>query len=242
MLARGTGGKECPGCGFFIQKAEGCHIMQCGGFGAHKDMETCMRNGGCGHEFDWNSMQPLRFGKPGEPANERQVRFKRGWSNTPVISRTVLAPGSVVALHCKQHNRWLRMTGDAVRGSPPKGFNELPNAWVDERYIIAGCSNSQIAIWSPMHERFVRSDGTELNSKGGVKGVDKLPWHWKQERFTAVDVGHGELGLHSESSGSFVVMEADGRVHPGGPKVAWDKLNEAQKADGMLRFRPHVIA
>ena len=49
-------------------------IMQCGGFGAHKPMEQCMRNGGCGHEFDWNNLKPLRFGKPGEPANDRQVR------------------------------------------------------------------------------------------------------------------------------------------------------------------------
>ena len=58
----------------------------------------------------------------------------------------------------------------------------------------------------------------EVNAKGGVKGVDQLPWHWRKERFTAVDVGGGELGLYSEASGSFVVMEANGRVHAGGPK------------------------
>jgi len=236
-------GKECPACGSFIQKAEGCHIMQCGGFGAHKDMKTCLRAGGCGHEFDWNSMRPLRFGKPGAPANERQVRFRSqyGWGDS-LVSRTMLAPGSVVALHCKAHKRFLRLTNDSVLGSPPKAFNELPGTWMDDRFIVVGLSSSSIALWSPMHERFVRVDGNEVNAKGGVKGVDKLPWHWTKERFTAVDVGDGELGLHSEAGGCFLVMEANGRVHAGGPKVAWNKLQPAQKADVRLRFRPKVIA
>jgi hypothetical protein len=93
-----------------------------------------------------------------------------------------------------------------------------------------------------MHERFVRADGNEVNAKGGVKGCDQLPWHWKKERFTAVDLGNGELGLHSESTGTFVVMEPDGRVHTGGPRAAWDELKPEQKADVRLRFRPLMIA
>ena len=234
-------GKECPACGSFIQKAEGCHIMQCGGMGAHKDMNTCLRAGGCGHEFDWNTMAPMRFGKPGEPANDRQVRFRRHGQNYNV-SRTMLGPGAVVALHCKAHNRYLRLTNDAVLGSPAKAFNKLPATWMDDRFIVVGCAFSTVALWSPMHERFVRANGQAVDAKGGVKGVDKLPWHWRKERFTAVDVGGGELALHSEESGSFVAMEADGRVHAGGPRAAWDKLTDAQKADARIRFRPLVIA
>ena len=143
---------------------------------------------------------------------------------------------------CHPHKRFLRLTNDSVLGSPPKAFNELPGTWMDDRFIVVGLSSSSIALWSPMHERFVRVDGNEVNAKGGVKGVDKLPWHWTKERFTAVDVGDGELGLHSEAGGCFLVMEANGRVHAGGPKVAWNKLQPAQKADVRLRFRPKVIA
>lgn len=237
-------GKECPACGRFIEKAAGCHVMQCGGNGAHKDLNTCLRAGGCGHEFDWNTLKPMRLGKPGEPANERQVRFKGSFDWLGFrVSRTMLAPGSVVALHCKLQNRFICMrNNEAVLGSAPKAFNKLPRSWMDERFIVVGLSDSCIALWSPSHERFVRTDQGQVDAKGGIKQVDQLPWHWKKERFTAVDVGDGELGLHSENSGSFLVMEADGRMHAGGPKVQWDRLEPAQKADGRLRFRPSVIA
>ena len=30
---------------------------------------------GCGHEFDWNTLNPLRNGKPGSPANAKQIKF-----------------------------------------------------------------------------------------------------------------------------------------------------------------------
>ena len=90
--------------------------------------------------------------------------------------------------------------------------------------------------------KLLETDGQAIDAKGGVKGVDKLPWHWRKERFTAVDVGGGELALHSEESGSFVAMEANGRVHAGGPRAAWDALTDAQKKDGRIRFRPLVIA
>ena len=40
------------------------------------DMETVLRRGtGCGHEFDWNTMKPLRNGRPGQPANDKQILF-----------------------------------------------------------------------------------------------------------------------------------------------------------------------
>jgi hypothetical protein len=55
-------------------------------------------------------------------------------------------------------------------------------------------------------------------------------------------VGDGELGLHSETSNSFLVMEADGRLHAGGPTARWDQLQPEERADPRLRFRPLVIA
>ena len=38
-------------------------------------MEKALRNGGCGHCFDFNTLEPKENGKPGAPANDRQVKF-----------------------------------------------------------------------------------------------------------------------------------------------------------------------
>ena len=45
---------------------------------AHGSLESALRNGGCGHEFEWSTLAPRRNGKPGSPFNERQVLFKKG--------------------------------------------------------------------------------------------------------------------------------------------------------------------
>ena len=67
-------GKKCPGCGMFIIKNSGCHIMNCGA-NAHASMEQGLAGGGCGAEFNWINLKPLRHGKPGHPANDRQVLY-----------------------------------------------------------------------------------------------------------------------------------------------------------------------
>ena len=70
-------GKKCPACSMFIEKNEGCSSMMCG-TRAHGRVEDALRNGGCAHEFDWNSMRPLKNGQPGQPFNDRQVNFRAG--------------------------------------------------------------------------------------------------------------------------------------------------------------------
>ena len=70
-------GKRCPACGMFIEKNAGCSHMMCGTRWGGR-VEDALRNGGCAHEFDWNTRAPLKNGKPGEPFNERQVLFRPG--------------------------------------------------------------------------------------------------------------------------------------------------------------------
>merc|ERR1712188_55307 len=67
-------GKKCPACGMFIEKNAGCHVMNCGTH-AHGSMEQGLAGGGCGAEFDWNTMKALKHGSPGNPANERQILY-----------------------------------------------------------------------------------------------------------------------------------------------------------------------
>ena len=59
----------------FIEKNEGCSHMMCGTRSGGR-VEDALRNGGCAHEFDWNTMAPRKYGRPGAPYNERQVLFR----------------------------------------------------------------------------------------------------------------------------------------------------------------------
>ena len=70
--------KRCPGCGIIIEKIGvgdaiicGCEPRSKGG-----DEQKALKNGGCGHEFNFKTLAAISNGKPGDPANERQVRFK----------------------------------------------------------------------------------------------------------------------------------------------------------------------
>ena len=62
-----------------IERAGGNELMMCGceARPAGGTLEKAWRNGGCGHEWDWNTGAPRGVGKPGEPANERQINFTR---------------------------------------------------------------------------------------------------------------------------------------------------------------------
>ena len=75
--------KRCPGCGNFVQKTEGCHIMMCG-TNAHGKVSDALRNGGCACVFNWNTLKPCHDGhgytgadgkwhKGAGPVTDRQV-------------------------------------------------------------------------------------------------------------------------------------------------------------------------
>eukprot|EP01043_Picozoa_sp_COSAG02_P019532 COSAG02_NODE_945_length_15722_cov_74.792357_2_plen_1852_part_00 len=54
-------GKKCPKCKSFVQRTEGCHVMMCG-TNAHGKVADALRNGGCAHIFDWNTLLALNDG------------------------------------------------------------------------------------------------------------------------------------------------------------------------------------
>ena len=49
----------------------GCEAKVAGG-----TYEKALQGGGCGHEFNFKTKEPLGQGKFGAPANDRQVHFK----------------------------------------------------------------------------------------------------------------------------------------------------------------------
>jgi len=52
-------GKKCPKCGNFIQKDGGCEFMFCG-TKAHGRLLDALNNGGCGHQFNWRTLKPVK--------------------------------------------------------------------------------------------------------------------------------------------------------------------------------------
>lgn len=71
--------KQCPACGMLIEKISGDHQVMCGceARPAGGTYQKALAGGGCGHEFNFETLAPLGTGKPGEPANERQRFFRR---------------------------------------------------------------------------------------------------------------------------------------------------------------------
>merc|ERR1711972_375395 len=71
--------KQCPACGILIEKIDGNEEVMCGceAKPAGGTYEKALRGGGCGHMFNFDTLAPMGVGRPGELANERQVRFVR---------------------------------------------------------------------------------------------------------------------------------------------------------------------
>lgn len=84
--------KQCPACGTYIEKIDGDDSMLCGceAKAAGGSIEKALENGGCGHEFNWSTLAPISNGKPGEPANDRQILFAPGGAlpETPSAARS----------------------------------------------------------------------------------------------------------------------------------------------------------
>ena len=73
------GMKQCPGCGIIVQRISGDASMMCGCEAriAGGTLFKALRGGGCGHEWNWDSLEPLDYGAPGAPAHPRQTRYGR---------------------------------------------------------------------------------------------------------------------------------------------------------------------
>jgi len=82
--------KQCPKCGFFVQKNGGCHTMLCG-TNSHGKVADALKNGGCGHQFDWNTLKDTHtyhtdiFGKRFDGIQPENLRIKYKNSKDPKI-------------------------------------------------------------------------------------------------------------------------------------------------------------
>jgi hypothetical protein len=80
-------GKKCPGCGKFVEKAEGCDVMMCG-TSAHGKVADALRNGGCALIFDWRTLQEIP-----DPHGYHDINGVWTRGKGPVTDRQVLLKG-----------------------------------------------------------------------------------------------------------------------------------------------------
>ena len=67
--------KGCPACGKLISKSEGAVMCGCESRALGGTYDKALTGGGCGHEFNFQTLAPVDVGYLGKPANDRQVNF-----------------------------------------------------------------------------------------------------------------------------------------------------------------------
>merc|ERR1719409_1308244 len=91
-------------------------------------------------------------------------------------------------------------------------MNDIPADWTWERFFVVDGGNGLIALWSAIHNRFVRMNANGNMDGSGHMGRDNLPADWTWERFSVVDGGNGQIALHSAIHNRFVRLNADGNM------------------------------
>ena len=76
-IALPPGIKACPACSMLIEKVGGDDNVMCGceAKAAGGTYQKALAAGGCGHEFNFQTLEPVDTGRPGAPVNDRQVNF-----------------------------------------------------------------------------------------------------------------------------------------------------------------------
>jgi len=137
------------------------------------------------------------------PPLESPKRILQGLMQYSVGS-VVPAAGSMIALHCAIHNRFLIMS-DKDMGSEAKDVDKLPADWTWARFTVVDAGNGQIALHNAKWNRFVKMNGHDGDLlRSAALPASAYPSYWTWERFTVVDVGNGEVGLHNSLHNRYI--------------------------------------
>ena len=102
-MALPQGIKQCPACGILLEKISGDATMMCGceGRAAGGTTAKAHAGGGCGHEFNFDTLAPIAYGRPGNPAHPRQTRFYSRNYHGPRITCTHGVPDDEECALCR---------------------------------------------------------------------------------------------------------------------------------------------
>lgn len=174
------------------------------------------------------------------PPLESPKRISQGLMQYGVGS-VVPAAGSMIALHCAIHNRFLIMS-DKDMGSKAKDVDKLPADWTEARFTVVNAGNGQIALHNAKWNRFVKmngNDGDLLRSLAVPASAYPSDWTW--EKFTVVDVGNGEVGLHNSLHNRYIRITdstADASGHAGADGLlhgwTWERFK-------IVHLQPYLV-
>ena len=134
--------RRCPACGMFISRSHGCDHMMCG-TAAHGSIDDALQKGGCGHRFMLSNLQPTgetpAYGSPGDPHNERQVRFGK-YTGPPIVAKydkanqlTGLGYHEALQKEEVRQKEEAKAAKEALRRPPPKQGSTFSGASVAVR-------------------------------------------------------------------------------------------------------------
>ncbi|CAE7474225.1 unnamed protein product [Symbiodinium natans] len=122
------------------------------------------------------------------------------------------AGGGKVALHCRAHNKYMRMpNGHHMDTSPHRNAWDLPGNWGWERFRPVSAllrPGTTVALWNDIHKRYMRMNGHHDKMDGSPKlnNMNDFPAGWSWEPFRVVDAGYGQVALHNAASNRFIKM------------------------------------
>lgn len=183
------------------------------------------------------------------------VSPRLAWNKMPKTWRweyfkVVNAGNGQIALHCKAHNRFVRMNNiGGVDASRASFAHTLPRGWKWERFTVVNAGGGNIALHNRAHNRFVRMGNKLKMDVSPPRSARSLPKGWKWERFRIVQrgacknkaiAGAGRrrrarkgapgkmlpgwcVALHSKTHGRFARMNFIGDMDTSGRK-AWNRL------------------
>ena len=130
-----------------------------------------------------------------------------------------LEPGSVVALYCWKHHRFLRMNNKADMDRSAINGPYVRRGWTWETFTVVDAGGGLIALHSAAHNRFVRMKGNADMRASDKKSINELPDSWTDQRFAVVPAGkHANkhvIALHNPWHNRFVSMTTNSVVASG---------------------------
>jgi hypothetical protein len=147
-----------------------------------------------------------------------------------------LSHGSIVALHCGHHNRFLRLRKGGADSHTPQDIDRLPHYWEFELFLVVQLASDECALYNIGTDQFLA-----MNGEGQLTGlwpiveplsagftdqtfIEQIP---KDAVFTVSSErsDDGTVSLYSPNCRRFVRMLDNGVVDGGAKRVlAWERF------------------
>jgi len=203
----------------------------------------------------WNRFLSLSpegevYGSPHRAASQ----FPSGWSWQKF--KAVYAYDGMLALHSPTHNRFVSMTDHTVQATSHRNQDSVQESWTWERFQVLRTKwllqpGTVVGFHNAIHNRYITmgSDGTMYPSAERDYDLE-LPEGWTWQRFTVVDAGNGEYGLHNARHNKFWKMTDTAEMIASVRKAAhempapehwpWERFAAVDVGNGEIAFyNPH---